>query len=107
MVPVTVCETQTVHCVRKVPVKVCRQVCETRTIQCPVTVSRQVSESKPICVPRTICRQVPVEVCVKVPVVIQCPTVVEPSPQGVMATGQSVPASSQFPVLPHKNAVIQ
>ena len=70
IVPVTVCEMQTIQCVRKVPFKTCRQVCETKTIWCPVTVSRQVTDMKPICVPRTVCRQVPVEVCVKVPVVV-------------------------------------
>ena len=64
---------------RKVPYTTCRQVADTKTICCPVTVPRQVTEYKTVCVPRTVCRQVPVEVCVKVPVVVHCPPVVLPS----------------------------
>ena len=77
-VPQTICEMQTIQCVRKVPYTVCRQVPVCKTICCPVTVTRQVSETKTICVPRTICKQVPVEVCVKVPVFVPC---VLPTPQ--------------------------
>ena len=76
IVPVTVCEMQTIQCVRKVPYTTCRQVAETKTICCPVTVARQVTDYKTVCVPRTVCKQVPVEVCVKVPVVVHCPPVV-------------------------------
>ena len=57
----------------------------------PGTVARQVTEMKPVCVPRTICKQVPVEVCVKVPVMVTCPQVVEPSGQSVAASPQGKP----------------
>ena len=43
-----------------------------------MTVPRQVTEYKTVCVPRTVCKQVPVEVCVKVPVVVHCPPVGPP-----------------------------
>jgi hypothetical protein len=88
-VPETVCETQTVTCVRKECFTVCKQVPETRTICEPVTVKRQVTEYRNVCVPKTVCRQVPVEVCVKVPVTVQCPPVVLPSAQGLLASPQT------------------
>ena len=84
-VPQTICETQTICCVKQVPYTVCRQVPVCKTICCPVTVTRQVCETKTICVPRTICKQVPVEICVKVPVFVPC---VLPSPQSVVASAQ-------------------
>ena len=58
------------------------------------------TEYKTVCVPRTVCRQVPVEVCVKVPVVVHCPPVVLPSAQSVMASGQSVPVHHGAAVRP-------
>jgi hypothetical protein len=51
-------------------------------------------------VPRAVCRQVPVEVCVKVPVVVHCPPVVLPSAQSVLASGQSIPLTSVPPCDP-------
>jgi len=95
-VPQTICEMQTVQCVRKVPYTVCRQVPETTTICTPVTIKRQVTECRTIQVPRTICRQVPVEVCVKVPVTVHCPTVC-PSPQSVVSLA---PSEMSFTPLP-------
>ena len=65
------------------------QVVEPKTIMCPVTVQKQVTETKTICVPRTVCKQVPVEVCVKVPVVVHCEPAVLPSSQSVVASAQS------------------
>ncbi len=85
--PETVCEMQTVQCVKQVCETVCRQVPVTTTVCEPVCVTRKVQECKTVCVPRTVTRQVPVEVCVRVPV---CePAAVLPSAQSVLATGQS------------------
>ena len=58
------------------------------------------TDYKTICVPRTVCKQVPVEVCVKVPVVVHCPPVVLPSSQSVMASSQSVPFTTVPPCDP-------
>jgi hypothetical protein len=91
-VPVTQCEIQTIQCVKRVCEKVCRQEPYSYTVNCPQTVTRQVIDTKMVCVPRTVCKQVPVEVCVRVPVVYQCP---EPP---VLASSQSVVASPQGPV---------
>ena len=91
---------QTIQCVRKVPYTTCRQVGDTKVVCCPVTVPRQVTDYKTVCVPRAVCRQVPVEVCVKVPVVVHCPPVVLPSAQSVMASGQSIPLTSVPPCDP-------
>jgi hypothetical protein len=112
IVPTTVCEMQTVPCVRKVCYKVCRQVVEPKTICCPVQVARQVTCTKTVCVPRAVCRQVPVEVCVKVPVMVHCPPVVMPSAQSVLATGQSSvpfttvppcdPCDARYPIVAKK-----
>ncbi len=99
-VPVTVCETQTIQCVRKVPYTVCSQVPETKTICCPVQVAKQVTDYKTVCVPRTVCKQVPIQVCVAVPVVVHCPPVVLPSSQSVMASGQSMPFTTVPPTDP-------
>ena len=98
--PVTICETQTIQCVRKVAYSTCRQVAETKTICCPVKVARQVTDCKTVCVPRMVCKQVPVEVCVKVPVVTYCPPVVLPSSQSVLASSQSVPFTTVPPCDP-------
>ena len=73
MVPQTVCETQTVQCIKKVPYTVCRQVPVTRTECVPVQVTRKVTECKTVCVPKTICKQVPVTVECPVPVTVHCP----------------------------------
>ena len=40
----TVCDMQTIQCVRKVPYTTCRQVADTKTVCCPVTVPRQVTD---------------------------------------------------------------
>jgi hypothetical protein len=96
-VPQTVCEMQTIHCVRKETYTVCRQVPVTTTVHCPVVVARKVTEIKNVCVPRAVCRQVPVEVCVKVPVVSYCPPAVVPSAQSVVASPQSLTPLTTLP----------
>jgi hypothetical protein len=89
-VPETVCETQTIQCVKKVCETVSRQVPCTYTVCDPVPVTRVVSETKMVCTPRTVTRQIPVEVCTKVPVVVHCPTPTVASSQDVAATPQGV-----------------
>ena len=93
----TVCEMQTINCVRKECYTVCRQVPETTVVHCPVTVTKQVPVTRTVCVPRQVCRQVPVEVCVRVPVVVHCPEPVLPSAQSVLATEQSVSPLTTLP----------
>jgi hypothetical protein len=86
--------------------------CHLRMIAAGRTVSHQVTDYKTVCVPRMVCRQVPVEVCVKVPVMVYCPPVVLPSAQSVLASSQSVPLTtvppcdpcdSNYPILGRKH----
>jgi hypothetical protein len=76
---------QTIQCVKKVCETICKQVPVTTTVCDPVTVTRKISECKMVCTPTTITKQVPVEICVKVPVVVHCPSVVSPTEQTAIA----------------------